>query len=137
MDCIFCKIVNGEIPAYKVYENENVLAFLDISQNTKGHTLIIPKAHHETVYDLDATTAHHVFSVVPTLSRALKDAFHPIGLNVISNNQRPYQSVDHFHIHLLPRYEKDGLTIAWQNHQSRYDDNDYHAVADAVKNALK
>ena len=136
MDCIFCKIIKGEIPGYTVYEDDCVLAFLDISQNTKGHTLVIPKVHKETIYDLDPKTAQTIFSVIPTLSNALKDAFNPIGLNVISNNQRPYQSVDHFHIHLLPRYENDGLTIAWQNHQARYDDEDYRMIADAIKEAL-
>ena len=89
MDCIFCKIRDGEIPSYKVYEDDNVLAFLDITQGTKGHTLVIPKKHVSNVYELDETTAKEVFAVVPKLARAIKESFNPIGLNIINNNLLP------------------------------------------------
>ena len=80
-DCIFCKIINGDIPSTKVFENEHVLAFLDISQVTKGHTLVIPKVHKENVYELTPDMAKNIFEVVPEIARALKKAFNPIGLN--------------------------------------------------------
>ena len=72
MDCIFCKILDGEIPSYKVYEDDFVLAFLDITQGTKGHTLNIPKKHVANVYELDEETATQIFAVVPKIARALK-----------------------------------------------------------------
>ena len=71
-DCIFCKISKGEIPSAKVYEDEHVMAFLDISQVTKGHTLVIPKVHKENVYELTSDIASHVFQAVPKIARALK-----------------------------------------------------------------
>src|SRR6478736_2229283 len=104
-DCIFCKIVNGEIPSAKVFENEHVFAFLDLSQVTKGHTLVIPKVHKENVYELTPEIASHVFQAVPKLTRALKQEYQPIGMNVLNNNgEHAGQSVFHFHIHLIPRY---------------------------------
>ena len=137
MDCIFCKIVQGEIPSYKVYEDDSVYAFLDISQGTKGHTLVVHKTHAKTVYDLDETIAQDVFKAVPKLSRALKKAFNPIGLNVISNNEAPHQTVDHFHIHLLPRYKDDDIVLSMVNHFDDYEQKDYVEVLDAIKDALK
>ncbi len=121
MDCIFCKIVKGEIPSYKVYEDENVLAFLDITQGTKGHTLIIPKKHVKNIYDLDEETIHNVFKVVPKIANALKKAFNPIGLNMINNNDKPHQSVFHFHIHLIPRYENDGMELSTINNYGKFE----------------
>ena len=75
MDCIFCKIRDGEIPSYKVYEDENVLAFLDITQGTKGHTLVIPKQHVRNIYDVNEEIASNVFKVVPKIANGLKKAW--------------------------------------------------------------
>jgi len=121
MDCIFCKIVSNEIPSHKIYEDENVLAFLDITQGTKGHTLIIPKKHIKNIYELDEETITNVFKVVPLISNALKKAFNPIGLNLINNNDKPLQSVFHFHLHLIPRYENDGMELSTINNYGKYD----------------
>ncbi|MDP4163680.1 MAG: HIT family protein [Bacillota bacterium] len=121
-DCIFCKIVNGDIPAAKVFENEHVLAFLDISQVTKGHTLVIPKIHKENVFELTTEIAGHLFEAVPSIANALKNEFQPIGLNTVNNNgEQAGQSVFHFHLHLIPRYGKgDGFGAVWKNNQSDY-----------------
>jgi histidine triad (HIT) family protein len=121
-DCIFCKIVNGEIPSAKVFENEHVLAFLDISQVTKGHTLVIPKIHKENLFELTPDIARNIFEVVPTIANALKHEYEPIGLNTINNNgEHAGQSVFHFHVHLIPRYGKgDGFGAVWKNNQSDY-----------------
>ncbi|MGZ4159913.1 MAG: HIT family protein [Neobacillus sp.] len=121
-ECIFCKIVNGEIPAAKVFENEHVLAFLDISQVTKGHTLIIPKVHKENLFELTPEMARNIFEVVPSIANVLKKEFEPIGLNTVNNNGADAgQSVFHFHIHLIPRYGKgDGFGAVWKNNQSDY-----------------
>ncbi len=135
-ECIFCKIINGEIPSYKVYEDDHVYAFLDITQGTRGHTLLIPKNHIPNVYELDEETAHHVFKAVPKVAKAIKKAFNPIGLNIINNNDRPLQSVYHFHVHLIPRYEHDGVSISSIDHSNDYSESDFKAVQDAIKQAF-
>lgn len=121
-DCIFCKIINGDIPSAKVFENEHVVAFLDLSQVTKGHTLIIPKIHKENLFELTPEIAKNIFEVAPTIANALKTAYSPIGLNVVNNNgEKAGQSVFHFHMHLIPRYgEGDGFGAVWKNNQSDY-----------------
>ncbi|MBL4955109.1 HIT family protein [Neobacillus sp. OS1-32] len=121
-DCIFCKIVKGEIPAAKVFENEHVLAFMDISQVTKGHTLVIPKVHKENLFELTPEMASNIFEVVPKIANALKTEFNPIGLNAVNNNgEKAGQSVFHFHLHLIPRYGSgDGFGAVWKNNQSDY-----------------
>ncbi len=137
MDCIFCKIIEGTIPSYKVYEDDQVYAFLDISQGTKGHTLVVPKNHSASVFDLPEEDAKAIFRVVPKLSNTLKKAFNPIGLNIVSNNEKPYQTVDHFHIHLLPRYEDDELVLSMINRMNDLEQKDYVEVLDAIKVAMK
>lgn len=118
--CIFCKIANGDLPSEKVYEDEHVFAFMDITPVTKGHLLVIPKNHYENVYDLPTDEASHLFSVVPKLAQALKETFQQEGmkgLNVLQNNgAEAGQSVFHFHMHLIPRYDKqeDGFQPGWE-----------------------
>ena len=133
MDCIFCKINNGEIPSYKLYEDDNVLAFLDITQGTKGHTLIIPKTHVKNVYELTEEQASNIFKVVPKLSNALKKAFSPIGLNIVNNNDKPLQSVFHFHIHLIPRYENDGMKLSTNNNYGKYEPEHFENLVSIIK----
>ncbi len=136
MDCIFCKIIDGEIPSYKVYEDEHVYAFLDITQGTKGHTLLVPKHHVKNIYELDDTTSHQVFSTLPKVANALKKAFKPIGLNIVQNNDKPLQSVFHLHLHLIPRYENDGMTLSTMDHSEDYEDKDYTDVQKAIQDAF-
>lgn len=137
-DCIFCKIVNGEIPGAKVFENEHVMAFLDISQVTKGHTLVIPKVHKENLYELTPEIASEVFKVAPEIANAIKEAFHPVGLNVLNNNgEKAGQSVFHFHMHLIPRYgEGDGFGAVWKSNQSNYNPDDLKKIADSISSQL-
>lgn len=118
-DCIFCKIVAGEIPASKVYEDDHVLAFLDITQVTKGHTLVIPKKHYRNVLEMDAEVAGQVFTVIPALARQLKEKLGASGLNIVNNNEEAAgQTVFHTHIHLLPRFDKnDGLDIQFTTNE--------------------
>ncbi|WP_054709158.1 HIT family protein [Bacillus sp. JCM 19041] len=109
-DCIFCKIIAGDIPSVKVYEDDDILAFFDISQVTKGHTLVIPKNHHENVFELPEDVAATLFATVPKIASALRTTFEPTGLNILNNNgETAGQSVFHYHLHLLPRYEETGL----------------------------
>ena len=132
MDCIFCKIINGVIPSYKIYEDDNVYVFLDITQGTKGHTLIIPKAHVRNVYELNEEIAQNIFKVIPKLARAIKKAFNPIGINIISNNELPLQSVFHFHVHLIPRYEKDGMELSTINNYGKISDEEFNIIKENI-----
>lgn len=118
-DCIFCKIIAGEIPASKVYEDEQVLAFLDITQVTKGHTLVVPKKHYRNVLDMDAQEAAELFSAVPIIARQLKEKLGASGLNILNNNEEAAgQTVFHTHIHLLPRFDQtDGLDIRFRTNE--------------------
>lgn len=138
-DCIFCKIINGEIPSAKVYEDEHVMAFLDISQVTKGHTLVIPKVHKENVYELTPEISSQVFQAVPKIARALKETYQPIGMNVLNNNgEHAGQSVFHFHIHLLPRYgQGDGFGAVWKTHTDDYSSEDLSQIADSIKQNIQ
>ncbi|MFH0993274.1 MAG: HIT family protein [bacterium] len=136
MDCVFCRILNGEIPSYKLFENDDVLAILDISQATKGHTLIIAKKHYKNLYDIDAALAGNVFSVVPKIANAIKKAFNPIGMNVIINTEKPLQTVFHFHIHLIPRYPYDGVDIDFINNQGNTPTETYLQTLAKIKQNL-
>ncbi len=136
MDCVFCRILNGEIPSYKVFENDDVLAILDISQATKGHTLIIAKKHYKNLYDIDAAQAGNIFSVVPKIANAIKKAFNPIGMNVIINTEKPLQTVFHFHIHLIPRYPYDGVDIDFINNQGNTSTETYLQTTAKIKQNL-
>lgn len=136
MNCIFCKILDGKIPSYKVYEDENVVAFLDISQITKGHTLVVPKKHVKNIFDMDEALASQVFVSIPKIANAIKKAFNPIGLNIINNNDKPHQSVNHFHIHLIPRYEKDRFKINFINNQDEWEHDDYLEVVEQIQKYL-
>lgn len=136
MDCIFCKILDDEIPSYKIYEDDFVLAFLDITQGTKGHTLVVPKKHVKNIYELDEVTAQQIFKVIPRIANALKDTFNPIGLNIINNNDKPLQSVFHFHIHLIPRYEDDGVELSTINNFGKNNSEYFVDLVNNIKNNL-
>lgn len=132
--CIFCKIINKTIPAAIVYEDEHVLAFLDLSQVTKGHTLLIPKNHCKDVFELPEETAKHLFSKAPIIANAIKEAYSAEGLNLLNNNgEIAGQSVFHFHMHFIPRYGKgDGFGAVWKTHESKYTPSDYQIIASEI-----
>lgn len=135
-NCIFCQIASGEIPTYKVYEDENVMAILDISQATKGHTLVIAKQHFKNLYDIDEELAGNIFSVVPKIANAIKKAFNPIGLNVLVNTEKPLQTVFHFHLHIIPRYYMDGVDIDFINNQGNTSKEMYEEIRNNIVNNL-
>ena len=119
--CIFCKIINQEIPAYVIYEDDLALAFLDISQVTKGHTLVIPKVHTEDFLSCDPEVISHLFKVSQSLGNHLKTTLNARGLNMLSNvGEVAGQTVMHFHIHLIPRYhdDDDGLLLEFKPDQT-------------------
>ncbi len=116
MDCIFCKIVSGEIPSEKVYENDRVLAFMDINPLNDGHLLVIPKAHAATVFEISGTDLLAVMSAVHKLAAAVQKALNPDGANLLQlNGKAANQMVPHLHVHIVPRWSGDGLTISqWE-----------------------
>ena len=106
--CVFCEIINGNIPTNKVYEDDLTMAFLDLSQTTYGHTLVVPKKHVDNFWDADQDTIDAVMHTVKKVSGLLKDKLHCEGMNILTNvNPVAGQSVMHFHVHLIPRYGKD------------------------------
>ena len=118
-DCIFCQIVSGQIPSSKVYEDEEVLAFLDITQVTKGHTLVIPKQHYRNMLEMDAEAASSLFARVPKIAQQLREKLGASGVNIINNNEEAAgQTVFHTHVHLLPRFDAtDGLKLTFETHE--------------------
>lgn len=113
--CIFCAIAAHEIPSKVVYEDNKFIAFLDLTQTTIGHTLVVPKRHSKCIFDLNEQDAKEIMVVVKKVANKLKASLNPIGLNIINNNEKPLQSVDHFHIHLIPRYENDNFDILFKD----------------------
>ena len=139
-DCIFCKIIDGEIPSAKVYEDEKVLAFLDMSQATPGHTLVVPKQHVPNVFEYDDGVATDVSLRLPKIARAIKDAFpENKGMNIVNNNgELAYQTVFHTHWHLIPRYtEDDGFAMKFANNQESYTQNEFNARAEHISKHIK
>lgn len=109
MDCIFCKIINNEIPSYTVYEDEIVKVFLDISPKTNGDLLIIPKKHFTNVVDIPLDVLNHINKIVKEMYELLKEKLHCDGMTVIQNNDYG-QEIKHYHVHLTPRYKNDLLS---------------------------
>jgi histidine triad (HIT) family protein len=113
-DCIFCKIVAGEIPCTKVFEDDQCLAFMDINPISAGHTLLIPKKHYELITEMPADEAAHLGRHLPAMARAVRDAMKATALNILQNNGRVAgQAVGHMHIHFIPRWADDGLGFRW------------------------
>jgi len=109
-DCIFCKIVKGEIPSSKVYEDEHVLAFLDIAHIQKGHTLVIPKNHFEILTDIPEEELNFLISATKKVAKAVEKGSEADGFIVSMNNRQVAgQEVPHAHFHIIPRYKDDGL----------------------------
>ena len=116
MDCIFCKIVSGEIPSVKVYEDDRVFAFMDINPINEGHLLIIPKSHAATIHEIAEADFLAVMSATHKLADAVKKALNPDGINLLQlNGKAANQVVPHLHVHIVPRWFGDGVTVSqWQ-----------------------
>ena len=113
-DCVFCKIVAGQIPSTKVHEDELTLAFMDIGEVNPGHVLVAVKPHVDNIYGLDDTLAAAVFRTAARVARALKKAYAPEGMTLYqANGAAAGQTVFHFHLHLVPRYAEDGMRLTW------------------------
>ncbi|MTV82615.1 HIT family protein [Secundilactobacillus folii] len=135
-DCLFCKIIKGEVPSYTVYEDDDVKAFLDISQGTPGHTLVVPKTHVPDIFAYDPELAATVFSKIPAIATAVKNSNPDIkGMNILNNNGKvAYQSVFHSHIHLVPRYtDHDDFAMIFKDNSGNYDEKSYTEIQNAIK----
>lgn len=121
-NCIFCKIANKEIPGKIVYEDDICLAFLDLSQATKGHTLVVPKQHFNNFLEVDDKTLQHLIVVTKKLANTIVSKLNAQGVNILTNtNEVAGQSVNHLHFHILPRYDQKELEINFIDHSDDVD----------------
>ena len=110
MGCVFCKIVNGDIPSFKVYEDEYTVVFMDIANDVDGHMLAIPKKHVKCILDCDTETLHHLMEAVKKVANHCVDNCGYHGVNLLNaSDESAGQSVPHFHIHIIPRKRNDGI----------------------------
>ena len=134
MDCIFCKIVAGEIPAFKVYEDDDILAFLDITPVNSGHTLVIPKQHYASLLELPDELLCRLAQAVKKIAPAVLAGVNSDGFNLgLNNGPVSGQLVPHFHWHIMPRFDGDGFEL-WHGH--KYADGEAEAVATEIKKNL-
>jgi histidine triad (HIT) family protein len=134
--CIFCKIVNGEIPSARLLETEHALAFLDVNPLNPGHTLLVPRSHHAVLADLPDDLAAHAGALLPRLCRAVKAATRAEGLNVLINSGRVAgQTVDHCHWHVIPRFSGDPIHWPWP--QGKYHGDEMAQMRVRIEQALK
>jgi histidine triad (HIT) family protein len=134
-DCIFCKIASGQIPAIKIYEDEVVVAFLDIEPVNDGHTLVMPRQHVEKVHNCPPELLSQVCSRLAKISGAIVSATGADGYNVLCNNGRAAgQVVDHLHFHIIPRNAGDGVFTQWPSH--KYGQGKAEAIAEKIRSKL-
>ena len=111
---VFEKIIAGELPCAKVYEDELVFAFMDAGQVNPGHVIVVSRKPYETLLEADEATAAAIFVAAHRVARAVEKAFHPAGITILQNNKAAaWQTVPHLHLHVLPRHVNDGVTITW------------------------
>lgn len=136
MDCVFCKIRDGQIPSTRVYEDERTLAFMDINPLNDGHCLVVTKAHASTLHDAEDADLQAAIVTAKRVAAAVRQAFQPDGLNVLqANGAAAFQSVPHFHLHLVPRWAGDGRGFDWKlvpGDRARID-----AAAEKIRAALR
>ena len=114
-DCIFCKIIRGEIPCFKVYEDDDVLAFMDVNPVAEGHVLVIPKHHSRDILETPPEWVGKTFAGAGRVARAVQKSLAPDGINIVqANGPGAKQSVFHLHVHVIPRAMDDGLTMNWE-----------------------
>jgi len=135
-DCIFCKIAKGEIDSAKIFENEKVFAFLDIGSLTKGHCLIIPKNHFENIFDIEKETLLEIISVAKDISEKFRQNLGATGVQLMNaSGKDAEQSVFHFHLHIVPRYENDGLEMNkwWETKTHKPTTEELKELAEKIK----
>jgi histidine triad (HIT) family protein len=133
VECSFCKIIAGKLPSNKIYENEKVLAFAPLKDGiiAKGHMLVIPKKHYADIYEIPQTELNSIMQAVKTIAQKLKEKYNAEGINVLhASGKVAQQSCFHFHIHLIPRYNNDGLDT-WPN--TGYKEGNFPGVYQEIK----
>lgn len=132
-NCIFCKIAEKEIPGKIVYEDDICLAFLDLSQTTNGHTLVIPKKHYQNILEVDDNDLAHIILVTKKLANKIMDKLNAKGVNILTNaNEVAGQTVMHFHLHIIPRYDdNDKIEI---NFTDRANEVDLDEILNKINN---
>jgi histidine triad (HIT) family protein len=134
-DCIFCKIVNKEIPSTKVYEDEKILSFMDINPNNKGHCLVITKKHYETLNDIPENELKELILIVQKVSKAVVNATSCHGFNVVMNNKKASgQLVPHVHFHVIPRFDNDNVMGKWKT--TKYNEHELEEYGNAIKKKI-
>ena len=114
-DCIFCKIISGEIPSAVIYEDDEFKAILDRFPANQGHVLILPKKHIKNIFEMDEETAGNLFKLAVKISKQMKETLNLTDMNVIQNNgENSGQTIFHFHLHLIPRYTDDDVNVSWK-----------------------
>jgi len=114
-DCVFCKILDGQIPSMKIYEDDRTLVFMDINPLNAGHCLVVTRPHAPTIWDADVDDLQAAIATAKTVAVALREAVKPDGLNILqANGAAAFQSVPHFHLHLIPRWNNDGKGFDWK-----------------------
>ncbi len=137
-ECIFCKIIKGELPSYKVYEDEKVVAFEDINPISKGHTLVIPKIHAENIWDIPEDYLLAIYRAAKKLSDAIKKALNPVGIAFLQlNGKGAGQVIPHYHLHIIPRSpEEPELPVSkWEMKPG--DKEEIKRIAEKISDALK
>ena len=131
-DCIFCKIVDGKIPASKVYEDGNVISFLDIMPANKGHCLVVPKKHYETLLDISDEDLKSLILAAKKIAKALSLSIGNGSSNIVMNNGKiAGQLVPHAHIHIIPRFKGDRLRLSWSH--KKYIDKEMKSIQEKIK----
>lgn len=135
-DCIFCKIVNGEMPCFIVYEDKYILAFLTINPLNKGHVLVIPKEHYENIFDIDEKILIKIISAAKRISCKIKDGLKAEGVNILhASGVSAEQSVFHFHLHIVPRKTGDKINMNswWQSKVKKTDFKELKKLAQTLR----
>lgn len=133
-DCIFCKVVAGELPSIRVYEDEDTVAILTIQPTTTGHTLVLPKEHAPNVFEVSAEVWAKVQETVRKVAKAVEKGLHADGVNITMNNrEHAGQAINHIHVHVIPRFKGDGLKL-WPHHERKEDEGE--PVAEKIRAAL-
>jgi histidine triad (HIT) family protein len=136
-NCILCDIAKHAVNAAILFENESVIAILDLYPATRGHALILPKKHIPTIYDMPLETGKEIIDSAILLSRAINNSFKPAGLNLIqSNGKAGEQTIDHFHLHIVPRYKNDDVVLKFGHGNVAADQDEIERVAKIIRQVL-
>ena len=131
-ECIFCRIANGKIPAAKIYEDKNIMSFLDIMPANKGHCLVVPKKHYETLLDISDEDLKNLILTAKNVAKALSLSIGNGSYNIVMNNGKEAgQMVAHAHIHIIPRFKGDRLRLKWSH--KKYNEKEMKEIQEKIR----